>query len=153
MIEEELQKAGSYALRFLSYRPRSEFEMRSRLRRKFTNEVVNIIVENLKDRGLLDDIAFASVWTHNRMSHHPRSASMVAKELFQKGVSRDVAGEAVRDLDDEESAYKAGQKSYDRKAQEEHGAYRRRIWGYLQRRGFNASVISRVPNRLWEERP
>ena len=87
MNEEELQKADSYALRFLSYRPRSEFEMRSRLRRKFTSEIVHRTVQNLKDRGFLDDIAFASAWTYSRMTYRPRCAYMVSRELFQKGVT------------------------------------------------------------------
>jgi regulatory protein len=152
MNEEELEKAGSYALRFLSFRPRSEFETRSRLRWKFTNEVVDRTVQNLKDQGLLDDIAFASAWTHSRITYRPRSASMVSRELFQKGVSREVARDAIRDLDDDESAFKAAQKFRGHRSREEYGVYRQRMWGYLQRRGFNAEVISRVSKRLWEEK-
>ena len=152
MNEEEQQRAVSYALRFLSYRPRSEFEVRSRLRRKFVTEVVDLTVENLKAQGLLDDIAFAAAWTRSRISYRPRSASMVSRELFQKGVSGDVARDAVKDIDDDESAYVAGQKILVRVIQEEYGKYRLKMWGYLQRRGFNAAVISRVIKRLWEEK-
>ena len=152
MNEKELQRAVSYALRFLSYRPRSEFEVRSRLRRKFVTEVVDLTVESLKAQGLLDDIAFAAAWTRSRISYRPRSASMVSRELFQKGVSGDVARDAVKDIDDDESAYVAGQKILDRVIQEEYGKYRLKMCGYLQTRGFNAAVNSRVIKRLWEEK-
>ena len=55
--DEPFQRARSAAIRLLSYRPRSETEIRVRLRRRFPPQVVDGVVEALLDQGLLDDIA------------------------------------------------------------------------------------------------
>ena len=68
----ELRKADLYhrclgaALRLLSYRPRSEVEMRQRLSLRFEAETVDRVVSHLKERQTLDDATFARFWKENR---------------------------------------------------------------------------------------
>ena len=150
--DKTLQKAVSAALRYLSYRPRSEAEMRGRLRRKHPEQAVEAAVERLKEQGLLDDLAFAQAWTQGRASSKPRSAFLIRRELLGKGVARDTAQAAVETLDDEENAYSAGQRAARPLANADYTTFRRRLWGYLQRRGFSQAVMRRTVGRLWEER-
>ena len=103
-----LEKATSLAFRFLSYRPRSESEVRRRLEAKYPVLVAESVVQRLREQGLLDDTSFAQEWTRSRVSHRPRSAKAIRRELLGKGVDRDTAQAAVETLDDEESAYRAG---------------------------------------------
>ena len=150
--EKTIQKATSLALRYLSYRPRSEFEVRGRLRRRYDEQVAESVIGRLKDQGLLDDVAFALAWSQGRMSFKPRSAALIRRELLQKGVDRETAHITVEALDDEESAYKAGLRAANSLAGVDYTTFRRRLWGYLQRRGFGQSIVRRMVNRLWEER-
>ena len=147
-----LEKATSLALRFLSYRPRSESEVRRRLEAKYPVLVVESVVQKLKEQGLLDDTSFAQEWTRSRVSHRPRSAKAIRRELLGKGVDRDTAQAAVETLDDEESAYRAGLRAAASLADADYNTFRRRLWGYLYRRGFSQAVIRRTANQLWEER-
>jgi regulatory protein len=150
--EKTIQKATSLALRYLSYRPRSEFEVRGRLRRRYDEQIAESVIGRLKDQGLLDDAAFALAWSQGRMSFKPRSAALIRKELLQKGVDRETAHITVETLDDEESAYKAGLRAANSLADVGYTTFRRRLWGYLQRRGFGQSIVRRMVSRLWEER-
>ena len=75
--------------------------MRRRLEAKFASQVVESVVQRLKDQGLLDDTSFAQEWTRSRVSHRPRSAKAIRRELLGKGVDRDTAQAAVETLDDE----------------------------------------------------
>ena len=53
-------------------------------------------------------------------------------------------------LDDEESAYRAGLRAAASLADADYTTFRRRLQGYLYRRGFSQAVIRRTANQLWE---
>ena len=147
------QRARAATLRLLSYRPRSEAEVRVHLRRRFDSPVVEKVIDTLVEQSLLDDIAFARLWSESRHSHHPRSAWAVKRELTAKGVDRDIAAEAVEDIDDEESAYRAGLRLAQKLEEADIRTFRRKIWGYLRRRGFSESVSRHTTDRLWKDQP
>ena len=148
---ESLQRATAAALRFLSYRPRSEAEVRGRLRRRFPSHVVQQVVADLAEQSLLDDAKFARLWRDNRDSFRPRSAAAIERELIAKGVARDTAQAAVSDMDDHDAAHRAGLKLTRRLDRDDFATFRRRLWGYLQRRGFSGSVTRHAIDRLWDD--
>jgi regulatory protein len=148
-----LQNCSKAALHYLGYRPRSETEVRQRLhRRGFDGDVVDKVITGFKERKLIDDVAFARYWRDNRLSFKPRSRRLIKLELRQKGVAAETASEAVKDLDDEVMAYEAGLKKARVLASLDYTEFRRRLSGYLQRRGFNYEIINSVVVRLWQER-
>ncbi|MDP6493859.1 MAG: regulatory protein RecX [Dehalococcoidia bacterium] len=149
--EKTLEKATSLTLRYLSYRPRSEHEVRSRLRRRYDEQVAESVIERVKALGLLDDAAFAQAWSRGRMSFRPRSAALIRRELLAKGVDRETVQATVETLDDDESAYKAGLRAATSLNDADYASFRRRLWGYLHRRGFDQSIVRRTASRLWEE--
>ena len=146
--DKSVARARSVALRYLASRSRSESEMRRRLRRDFDEPIVDAIIGELKDSGLIDDAAFAGAWAEARNARRPRSARAVRKELLAKGVGRVTADEAVSDLDDDESAFRAGLSAARRNAGLDDDAFKRRMWGFLQRRGYGSAVTRRAIERL-----
>ncbi len=146
------QKCLDAALRYLSYRPRSDAEVRQRLRRHgFADDVVSRTITELEQRKLIDDVAFAQFWTDNRLSFSPRSRRLIKLELRQKGVAHETADEVTGHLDDEVSAYEAALKKARVLAALDYGEFRRRLSAYLRRRGFSYEVASTVVARLWHE--
>ncbi len=145
------QRASAAALRYLSHRPRSEAEVRTRLRRQFPPYIIERVIEDLKDQSLLDDSDFARLWTRSRDSHRPRSLSAIRRELLAKGVDQDLARQAVRFLDDDDSAYRAGAKLARQMQATDFSTFRRRLWGYLKRRGYGDSVSRKTIFRLWKD--
>jgi regulatory protein len=73
----------------------------------------------------------------------------VQHELRQKGVSAEMADEVTSELDDESSAYKAGVRKMRSLTSVDYDEFRRRLFGYLRRRGFSYEVAARVVERLW----
>lgn len=141
------------AYRYLGYRPRSEAELRDRLRRRgFLAEHIDAAVAKLRERGLLDDAAFARFWAENRATFKPRSRSLTRRELRQKGVPEDVVREAVNEIDEAESAYRAAATKASRLTALEYPELRQRLGDFLRRRGFTYSVIDQTIRRVWEER-
>ena len=126
--------------------------MRTRLRRRFPAPVVEKVIKSLKEQGLVDDAKFAMLWKNSRESFKPRSAWAVKRELIAKGVDSGLADETVREIDDEESAYRAALDSIRRVEGVGFASFHRRLRGFLQRRGFSERVCRRTISRLWDER-
>lgn len=147
------QSCLAVALRLLSYRPRSEAEIRERLhRRGFNNDAVQKVIIRLKEQRLIDDAAFAQFWKDNRLSFSPRGKRLIEQELRQKGVVTETVDEVTEGLDDEAAAYEAGRKRARFLATSDYREFRQRLAAYLRRRGFGYEVISRTTARLWQER-
>jgi len=144
------QNCFDAVLSYLSYRPRSEAEVRRRLHRHgFGADIVDETITELKERRLIDDVAFAQFWKDNRLSFSPRSRRLIKLELTQKGVAAETADEVIGDVDDEISAYEAARKKARVLATSDYGEFRHRLSDYLRRRGFSYEVISHVVARLW----
>ncbi|HAD07377.1 MAG TPA: RecX family transcriptional regulator, partial [Anaerolineaceae bacterium] len=108
--EETREVAYQRALHYLSFRPRSEAEVRRKLIEKgFDQPLVEEIVERLKAERWLGDADFARMWTENRTTFRPRSRRLLRFELRQRGVSEDHIEQALNPLAEEsELAYQAG---------------------------------------------
>ena len=149
--DEPFERANAAAMRFLTYRPRSASEVRSHLQRRYPAHVIEQVVESLIRDHHLDDVKFADLWRYSRDSFKPRSAAAIRRELISKGIARDIADAAVSDVDDQDSAYRAGLKLARRLDHDDAPKFQRRLWGYLKRRGFADSVVRNTIARLRDE--
>ena len=109
--DKPLRQALGRALNLISYRQRTERELRERLSDRFEPDVIDSAVERLKEQRLVDDEEFARAWSDSRTRNSPRSARALVREMTDKGVARSIADAAVRDLDDEETVRVAAAKS------------------------------------------
>lgn len=153
-----LQEVDAYAqaldaaVRYLAYRPRSEREVRTRLRRgNFAPEHVDRVLETLRRFGYVDDAGFARYWKETRDQFSPRGSRLVAMELRQKGVEREVIEGVVDEEHDEENAYAAASKKAKQLRSLPYPDFRRRLGSYLARRGFDYDIVDDIVKRLWQE--
>ncbi len=88
---DDVEKAREKALRFLSNRPRSEWEVRQNLLKAgYGDETIDRVLERLRGVGLVDDAAFVQYWIENRAQFKPKGAVALRQELRRKGVDRAV---------------------------------------------------------------
>lgn len=149
--ESAYNKAKNAALRLLSYRSRSEREVRRRLQGRFTGEVIDSTVSDLRTQGLLDDAAFAREWREHREKSRPKGPAVIRQELQRLGVDREVIREALSDFDSAANAYKAGSKYAAKLPIDETSVFRRKLGAFLHRRGFEGDVIGQTVVQLWRE--
>ncbi|MDP2729345.1 MAG: regulatory protein RecX [Dehalococcoidales bacterium] len=149
---EQLDRCFSAATRYLSYRPRSESELRERLRQRgFDSNSIEKVITRLKKQGLVDDTAFAQFWKDNRESFSPRSRGLTRLELKRKGVAETTIDQVVNTIDDQDSAYRAALKKVRTLPQSDYQSFRRRLGEYLRRRGFSYGVINPAIRQAWQE--
>ena len=139
------------ATHYLSYRPRSEFEVRERLQRRGFDDSIELVIARLKERGLVNDMDFARFWKENRDSFSPRSQWLTKLELRQKGIADDIINQVVDTINDDDSAYRAAISKARSLSRSDYQSFRRRLGEYLKRRGFGYGVINHTVERLYQE--
>jgi regulatory protein len=150
--EDEREVAFQQAVRYLSYRPRSEAEVRQQLESQdLSEQAIQDAVERLARNGLLDDSRFASTWVENRSEFRPRGRRALAFELRRLGVSPQVIESSLEGIDENELAYQAGLKQVRKYQRLEWQDFRQKMIAFLARRGFSYEVSNPVAARLWAE--
>jgi regulatory protein len=132
-------------LNLLSYRPRSEWEIRSYLKRKDCPEqIVDRTLNKLRVNKYLDDEQFAKRWVENRRLLKPVSRRKLSQELRAKRISSEILDRVLSDdkeITDEKSVLRelVAKKS---------NRYPDRVkfMQYLARQGFGYEDIKAVLN-------
>lgn len=152
--QDQLAIAYDHSLRLLSYRTRSEKEIRDRLALKgFSSEVIDRAIDRLQKTGLISDARFADEWVENRSAFRPRSHRFLAYELRNKGVATEIISQVLLSAEDDETlALKAAQKYAQKVKQLDYDHFYSRLSGYLLRRGFSYGIVRNVVMLVWNEK-
>ena len=152
--EDLFWKARDSSLNLLSFRARTAVELRRRLREKgFPDEVAERCVGELVERGLVDDSSFAETFVRDRVRLRPSGARRLVQELRTKGIDADTATDAIEEvLRDEGTSElelaRAAVKKWARRSGEDPDRARRRLYGFLARRGFGAETVRQVMEEI-----
>lgn len=143
-------KAREAAIVLLSFRPRTAVELQRRLAQKgYAPEVVEPVVTSLTELGLVNDAAFASTFVRDRVRLRPKGKRVLAQELRVKGVDPETATAVIEEVleregvSDVELARQAAARWRPRSDEDPLRA-RRRLHGFLARRGFGGDAIRAV---------
>jgi len=154
---ERGSQAWNAALRLLEVRPRSEQELRTRLKQKqFLPEQIDNTIKRLRDLELIDDAQFAQLWVNNRQNLNPRGAQALRQELRAKGIDRQVVDQVIEANVNEDSEHAAcvdvARKALHKYAREtDRATFQRKFGSFLQRRGFSFATMKPVLAELWQE--
>jgi regulatory protein len=160
--EEEI-RAREKCLRWLEARSRTRRELEDRLRRlDVSPEIAGRVLDRLEETGLLNDAALAKSLAQDRLRGGGVGKRRVRSELIKRGVDRDTVesilktagenGEVPGRVRDEAQACLA-------LARRKAAAYRRlpaetgrrRLMGFLARRGFGLEDIYRAVDQVLPE--
>ena len=150
--QDEEEQAYQKSLHYLSYRNRSETEIRRHLEKKeLSSSAISAALDRLKDQSLVDDLSFAQEWVENRNTFRPRGKKALSSELYQKGISREIIQEVLEDLDERELAMQLAQKKIERVKDLEQMDFQKKLYGYLSRKGFHYGLCKEIVQELWEK--
>lgn len=151
--EDVLEEAYQKALRFLGYRPRTEYEMRSRLAEYgYEEHCIDGVIARLLEKEYLDDQQFAEDWVENRNTFRPRGRRLLTLELRQKKVSEDQIRRALETIpQDMELAHQAAEKYCGKLKGLDEKSFKHKLYGYLARKGFMYEDIKPILEEMWEE--
>lgn len=150
LLEEEKLKAKNKALKFLSYRQRSEKEVVDKLKKEgFSQEIIDKTVEFLKGYNLIDDLNFAKNFVMDKSNINKYGPERIKYELYMKGIPESIINKSLEDYDDEYSvALELARKKINSYKNDNKSAIYRKLGGFLQRRGFSYECILKVLREL-----
>jgi len=157
MAKPDKPKRSTYdrALDMLEARGRSVAELRRLLIRKGEpTEDVDAAIERLRASGLLDDANYARQLTRSKVLGAGLSKRRIQQELTKRGVARELSADAIdtvfeeESIDEAESIERVARKKLRTLTKLDAPTRRRRLYGFLARRGFDADDIGRVLRAL-----
>ncbi len=140
----EYQDAKSAAIRLLAHRARPRRYLEDRLRGKgLAAEAVEAALSDLEEAGYVDDEQYARDRIDALLRKSKRGPLALTHKLVKDGVDRDLAerivNEMLRDEDLSQWALQVARERADRLRDLDQETAKRRLYGYLKRRGFSNS--------------
>lgn len=136
-------------------RARSAYELeRWLLQRGYDRDDVTDAVQRLREVGAVDDSVYARAFARSRALSKGMSRRRLAQELARRGVERRMADTAIAEVLEEESVDErallehAARKKLAVLAGQDPDTVKRRLYGYLARRGYDANDIAAVLRTL-----
>lgn len=161
--KDQVSRLVEKALKFLSYRPRSEKEIRDHLlfkgklkemdsddEKKNYQGSVEAALNFLIKHKQIDDRQFSLWWIEGRRKFKKTSDQVIRSELFAKGISKALVDQLLKEnvQDPFELAQDAARKKLVSYQNLEREAFRIKMGQYLLRRGFSWEVAARVVDTI-----
>ncbi len=149
---DEKDTAYSRALFYLKFRSRSRMEIERYLKgKKFSSVAITTALSRLEDNGYINDLNFVRLWIDNRRRFKPKGSYALKWELREKGIDEQIINSVLMDFDETESAWAAVTPRIDRMRNLEKSKFKKRLYDFLNRRGFGYSICKETCDQAWEK--
>lgn len=149
---QELHYVAQAFFRYVSYRPRTIWEVMQHLRQKgFEELLIKQVVDSMVQQGYLDDRQYAISWLTERQSVKKLGIARLKQELKQKGISPEIIDEVIQEehiKEERKLITEVARRRYSQLRQEEWQIVERRLGSYLLRRGFPSYLVRQALQQL-----
>ena len=146
-VERSRERTMNRAVKLLAAKPRAVAELRERLLEKaWTNsEIVDRVIEKLKEYGYLDDRKYASDLALSKLRQRPQGKRKLQQSMSQKKLDRDVRDEAIaaafEKIPESDLIDRAIEKRLRLKGRPETREETKKFYDHLLRQGFDFDLI------------
>ena len=145
VYEEEINRAFNRALHFLSFRMRSEYEVKQKLQQaEFGEAVIKEAIIKLKKLNFLDDQAFSEALLHQQKNASHKGPNAIKEDMKAKGIDSTVQENVLEEYDPVEqlkTATRLAEKAAKKHTTIAPAQLKQRIQNALQRKGFSFDII------------
>ena len=156
-LADQLIRAKSSAISYLSYRARTEFEIREKLKRDgFESTIIEAVILRLHELSYIDDNTFVTNFVKNRLHLKGHGPLRLKSDLRKLGISHEQVEIALNAIADSEGiidrALEQARKRMKRLQKEENRfKQRRKLYSFLLRKGHTSDTAKEVLERLEQE--
>ncbi|MBA4494415.1 RecX family transcriptional regulator [Paenactinomyces guangxiensis] len=148
LAAEEYNRVRLAVLRYLSYRPRTVWEVKQYIAGKeFSEEHGEKVIIEMQHLGYLDDRKYAKAWVEERRNTRGYGPIRLRQELMKKRIVAKWIDEALGHTEEEEErhlAMKVAERRYLRICRDPWPKVERKLGQYLLRQGFSADIVYSV---------
>jgi len=146
-LKDSLAKVRKYALMLLSYRDRSEKEIKERLERKgFEDEYIKAVIGEFKEKGLIDESKFARILKEDAINRKYLSINSAKQHIVKKGIPKDVVEQIFSEekIDDTETARRLIERRMKMLETHSKNEIAKKLYNLLIRKGYSYEIIRKI---------
>lgn len=152
--EDEVRQAKEKAMDCLSAAAQTSGMLREKLRRRYSEEAVEVAVCRMEELGLINDLDYSRRFAADAVNLRYYPKRRIAAELQRKGVSEEILSEVLAEITEEteiKTACRLLEKQYWEKLCDRRE--RDKVKAALQRRGFGCETIRAAVNLVITDLP
>lgn len=155
LTNEEYEVKNS-AFRYISNRNHSILELKNKLKKKgYDSSIIGKVIEDLKDKGYLNDYTFAENFVRNRIERRKEGVMKITSELYKKGITREIISDVTENIKENpkniENAIELGKSKLEKiqiRGEDDYNKIKSKLFQFLKGRGFTSDVIFDVISKL-----
>lgn len=150
---EVYDAAKSAAVNYMALKLRTSCETRQKLAELgYQEDTIGKVIENLIEIDYINDFRYAVKYISEKTKLHPKSSKMLSMELRHKGISDDIIGNALEEIepDDDGIALELLRKRYSKYTSFDEKLINK-MRTFLLGRGFSYSQVSKSISRFLPE--
>ncbi len=156
MDGSQYSKALNVAIRYLSYRSRTEYEMKKYLKGKsFDLDIITRVIDRLKEIGYINDKEFISNYINYTLAQGKKGIKLLELELTKKGISPDKIKKYIHLFEKEDEinfAIKLANDYFIKKKEEPLQKIKFNLYNNLKRKGFTEDSIKAAMRHLDQDK-
>jgi regulatory protein len=146
---DEINFGKKVAYRFLNFKPRSEKEVRTKLKgHKLSDESIDKILDSLKEFKFVNDEQYAKMYIESKISLKPEGRMSLKIKLAQKGIGKETSEKTVEENYTEETEFQKALDlvtKYKKKVKAKTAIEKKqKCYKHLLSKGFSYDLINRV---------
>lgn len=154
IYEETIRKAYNKAIHFLSFRIRSEKEVREYLTKKeIDHTVIPVVIKRLLKEKYISDSAFADAFVRTRIELSLKGPEFIKRELMDKGISDEIISESIKIFTYEKQIEKVNKLIEKKKKKNKFTSSQeqiRKLIAMINQQGFVYEVVKEAIAKLFE---
>ena len=152
--ENEVRQAKEKAMDCLSAAAQTSGMLREKLRRRYSEEAVDVAVCRMEELGLINDLDYSRRFAADAVNLRYYPKRRIAAELQRKGVSEEILSKVLAEIT-EETEIKTASRLLEKQYREKLCDRRERdkVKAALQRRGFGCETIRAAVNLVITDLP
>ncbi|MGB3101733.1 MAG: recombination regulator RecX [Psychrobacillus psychrotolerans] len=148
VFDDEVRKAFNKAINFLSYRMRSEYEVKQKLlQNEYGEAVILEAIRKLYEYGFLNDESFTKALVETQKKNSKKGPTAIRQELKKKGIDKDLQEKVLGNYSEEEQvdiARTLAEKIINQNQDKTPRQIKQKVQDTLQRKGYNFSIITQA---------
>lgn len=156
--EDQKYLVKQSALNFLSRRHHSKNEIRTKLRqKKYDHALIDNTLNELEQNNYLDDLAFARLFTEEKIKAKRWGKNKIKVELMKRGVTSQIISSVIEEKFSGESEIEAGLELARKKLKNltnrkvDQKKIQTNIYSFLVSRGYDYDACKQIISRLFKE--
>lgn len=155
IYEETVRKAYNKAIHYLSFRIRSEKEVKEYLAKKEIDQgIVSVVIERLLNEKYINDKEFADAFVRTRMNLTLKGPEFIKKELMDKGINESIIIDSLKLFTIDKQIEKVTQLIEKKKKKKSNTSSRenlRKLMATMVQQGFVYDVVKSAFDQLLEK--